>query len=313
MAAKMSDMLRFPAGCAVSLTYCDVGENEPGMEKLGQETSHRVTVDDLKAMKWQFENGHIDGKPKPGVADLYDLKAAMEGVDTGGVEVRDAAVLVMRGFTDHVLGEGVLAKMEHELESMKQNGLTDSKALMRGVVKNKNARHNNVMADFEQAPDHANGKGTVVPFHKYEALRKMRNMAAMWMQQDHPLVAEQNRYFDVTTCGIGWHGDAERDVVWGLRVGDATAAMPLMFNAWHRGDRLGPKTVINLAPGDVYVMSNVAVGKDWHFSSRVTWRHAAGAPTCSYSKDPKPKADKPSKTIAKARSKKVVRSSPFLK
>lgn len=260
------------------------------MEKLGHPTSHKVTVKDLQAMKWQFENGHIDGKPAPGVAELYDLKAALGGderVDVSKLpEVREAAVLVMRGFADHVLGAGQIAKMEHELESMKRDGLTDSKALMRGAVKNKNARHNNVIADFEQKPCIEKGRGTVVPFHKYGALRNMRNMAAMWMQQDFPLVAEQNRYFDVASCGIGWHGDAERDVVWGLRVGKATAAMPLMFNAWHRNEPIGPKTVIKLQPGDVYVMSNVAVGKDWHCSSRVTWRHAAGARSCKYSADP---------------------------
>ena len=93
-------------------------------------------------------------------------------------------------------------------------------------------------------------------------------------------------------------------MVWGLRVGEATAAMPLMFNAWHRGNPIGPKTVIQLQPGDVYVLSNVAVGKDWHFSSRVTWRHAAGAPSCSYSKDPKPKAVKDSARRAIAKGKK---------
>tara|TARA_B110000902_G_scaffold233107_1_gene276658 strand:+ start:134 stop:1069 length:936 start_codon:yes stop_codon:yes gene_type:complete len=311
MSKQPSKQFKFPAGCAVSLTYCDVGENEPGMEKLGQATSHPVTVKDLLAMKLQFEQGQTDGKAAPGVAEIFDLKAAMDGVDVGGLEVRGASVLVMRNFTDHVLGKGTLAQIESELESMKQDGLTDSKALMRGQVKNKNARHNNVIADFEQSPDIAKGRGTVVPFRKYDALLKMRNMAAMWMQQDHPLVAEQNRYFDVASCGIGWHGDAERDVVWGLRVGEATRAMPLMFQAYTRSEPIGPKTTIHLAPGDVYVMSNVAVGKDWHFSSRLTWRHAAGAPSCSYSKDPTPKVAKPGKTIAKAS--KIVRKSAFLK
>lgn len=287
---------------------------------LGQPTSHRVTVNDLAAMKLQFEQGEVDGLPVHGVAEMFDLKAALqsdEGVNLKVLpEVREASVLVMRNFTDKVLGAGTLAQIESELESMQQDGLTDSKALMRGSVKNKLARHNNVMADFEQAPDIANGRGTVVPFHNYEALRRMRVMAAMWMQQDNPLVAEQNRYFDVASCGIGWHGDAERDVVWGLRVGKATAEMPLMFNAWHRHDPIGPKTVIHLQPGDVYVMSNVAVGKDWHCSSLVTWRHAAGAPTCKYSAPPKPKPTKEEKAAklqkAIAKGKKVVRNSRFV-
>ena len=300
-------LLKLPRACAVSLTYCDVGENGPGMEKLGQKTSHPVSVNDLGAMKQRFEA--LGGK-----AEVFDLKAAMEGVDVGHLEVREVAVLVMRGFTDAVLGNGTLAQIESEVQSMQQFGLTDSKALMRGQVKNKNARHNNVVADFVQQPDIAAGRGTVVPFADYAAMSKMRAAAAEWMQQGHPLVAEQNRYFDVASCGIGWHGDAERDVVWGLRVGEATRAMPLMFQAYTRCSTVGPKTTVHLAPGDVYVMSHVAVGKDWRSSSLLTWRHAAGAPSCSYSKDPTPKVAKPAKTIAKpiAKAGKIVRKSPFL-
>ena len=309
----------------MTITFCDVGENGVGMEKLGTPTSHLVTVADLRAMKWQFENGHVAGKPAPGVAELYDLKAALEGDSGGSADaeelpvVREASVLVLRGFTDHVLGAGTLARVESELESMQREKLVDSEALMRGSVKNKHARHNNVIADFSQAPDIAKGKGTVVPFSKYEALRKVRNMAAVWMQQDHPLVAEQNRYFDTSTCGIGWHGDAERAVVWGLRVGEAAKRIPLMFRAWHRGSPVGPKTTIWLQPGDVYVMSSVAVGTDWKCSSRVTWRHAAGAASCKYSKDPAPRKETPAEKEAArldkaiAKGKKVVRKSPFLR
>jgi hypothetical protein len=149
-----------------------------------------------------------------------------------------------------------------------------------------------VIADFEQTSCIEKGQGTVVSFAKYDALERMRKAATKWMDQEHPLVAEQNRYYNVGSCGIGWHGDAERDIVWGVRIGDATQSMPLMFQAYHRNAPIGPKTIIRLAPGDVYVMSNIAVGKDWHFSSRITWRHAAGAPSCSCSKDPKLKRTK---------------------
>ena len=285
-------LLKLPPKCAVSLTYCDVGENGPGMEKLGYPTTRPLSVNDLKAMKMRFEG--LEGK-----AEMFDLTAAMEGVNVNGKEVRDAAVLVMRGFANVVLGEGTLARIESEVQGMQQAGLTDGKALMRGKVKNKSARHNNVVSDFEQSPDFAHGHGTVVPFANYDALREMRAIAGDWMQQPYPLVAEQNRYYDVFAggqankgCGIGWHGDGERDLVWGLRVGEATRAMPLMFQAYAHHEPIGPKTTIFLAPGDVYVMSHVAIGKDWKCSSRLTWRHAAGAEACKYSVDPHVTAEK---------------------
>ena len=124
----------------------------------------------------------------------------MNGINTSGCEVRESAVLVLRGFADRALGMGTLACMESELQSMEEEGLLDSRALMRGAVKNKNARHNNVIADFEQAPCIEKGQGTVVSFAKYDALERMRKAAAKWMDQEHPLVAEQNRYYVVLQC-----------------------------------------------------------------------------------------------------------------
>lgn len=282
---------RLPEDCAASLTFCDVGENGVGMEKIGQDTNKPVSVAMLKAMKSKFEYRHVNGEPAPGVAELYDLSQLMEGVNVKGATVREAGVLVMRNFADHILGEGSLATIESEVQSMHEQGFVDSKALFRGVVKNKNARHNNVIADFTQSPDYALGRGTVVPFAQYEGLSKMRNAAAEWMGQENPMVCEQNRYFNTAKCGIGWHGDAERRLVWGVRVGDATSNMPLMFQAFHRHEQVGPKTTIQLNPGDVYVMSEVAVGRDWKSSSLVTWRHAAGSLTCPYSKDKKRKRE----------------------
>lgn len=246
----------------------------------GTPSESPVTVNDLVSMKDTYER-------MGGNAELFDLRdVLMRSADASSLPptVRKSAVLVMRGFADRILGPDAMAKIEHELESMKLNNLVDSKALMRKSVKNKHARHNNVIADFVQKPDIAAGKGTVVHFKDYPALDSMRKAAATWMKQENPLVGEQNRYFDVKDCGIGWHGDAERNIVWGLRVGKATREMPLMFNAWYQKKSIGHKTVIHFESGDVYVMSQHAVGKDWMSRSRVTWRHAAGSLTCKYSK-----------------------------
>lgn len=195
-------MLQLPGSCAVSLTFCDVGENGPGMQKLGVPTERPVTVEDLKRMKGCYEG-------RNGTADFFDLRAALlDGVDANVFPnfVPESAVLVMRDFANHVLGQETIKKIEHEVESMKRDGLVDTKVLMRGSVKNKHARHNNVIADLDQSPDYTSGKGTVVKFENYPAIESMRQVAKTWMNQQHPLVCEQNRYFDVKDCGIGWHG-----------------------------------------------------------------------------------------------------------
>jgi len=195
----MGEVLHLPDRCAVSLTFADVGENGPRMEKIGRPTTNFISGHDLLRMKHSYEGQN-------GVAELFDLKKVLEeSVETSKLpEVREAAVLVLRGFTDCVIGEGTLIMIESEVQSMKRDGLVDNKALMHGQVKNKNARHNNVIANFRQSPAIADGKGTVVAFEDYPATRKMRDVAQTWMQQEHPLVAEQNRYYDVETCGIGW-------------------------------------------------------------------------------------------------------------
>lgn len=57
----------------------------------------------------------------------------------------------------------------------------------------------------------------------------------------------------------------------------------MMFQAFHRGEAVGPQTNLTLERGDVYIMTSKAVGHDWKSSSKVTWRHAAGNPTsCKY-------------------------------
>lgn len=289
-------MLKFAKNTAASVTFADCGENEPGMQILGKPTKKPVTPEMLEAMKKQFELGEIDGVCQLGEAELYDLNAKL-GPDAPKAE--KAAVLVLRNFADVILGEGTKEKLMHEIQSMRVNGKTDRKAKMRGSVKNKNARHNNVIAWTRQEPDIANGKGTVVHFDEYPTLKKLHNILAMWQQQDQSLIAELNYYFDVATCGIGFHGDRERNLVAGLRLGPATADMDLMFQSYFDGLAIGEMTKIPMRHGDVYFMSHKAMGRDWLCPSKVTWRHAAGSETCKYSKLKKPTATALKKAIAK--------------
>ena len=87
------------------------------------------------------------------------------------------------------------------------------------------------------------------------------------------LQGEANYYYDVRKCGIGYHGDTERRKVIAVRLG---AAMPLVFQWYHRHAKVGPRIDIPLEDGDIYVMSEKAVGCDWKSSSKYTLRHAAG-------------------------------------
>ena len=82
----------------------------------------------------------------------------------------------------------------------------DSTSLSYGRVVHKHARHNNCMGDFDQAPNIAAGRGTVVNFQNYPHTARLRAELTRLMNAPTPLVGELNHYFDANKCGIGWHG-----------------------------------------------------------------------------------------------------------
>jgi len=87
------------------------------------------------------------------------------------------------------------------------------------------------------------------------------------------LVAEGNYYYDINKCGIGYHGDAERRKVIGIRVGKS---LPLVFQWYNNNEKISESIIINLNHGDMYIMSEKATGYDWKKKKISTLRHAAG-------------------------------------
>jgi hypothetical protein len=87
------------------------------------------------------------------------------------------------------------------------------------------------------------------------------------------LIGEGNYYYDTKTCGIGYHGDTERRKVAAVRLG---SEMPLFFQWYQHCNPVGSKMGLKLGGGDLYFMSEKAVGTDWKESSKLTLRHAAG-------------------------------------
>ena len=86
------------------------------------------------------------------------------------------------------------------------------------------------------------------------------------------MVCEGNRYFK-ESCGIGFHGDSERRRVIGVRLG---LSMPIHW-CWYKNSKaMGRKLELMLNDGDMYMMSEKAVGTDWKKKKIATLRHAAG-------------------------------------
>jgi hypothetical protein len=247
-----------------TLTFGGQVENGEGMEKIGEMDEEGFTKKELKEIRREFESQRCECVMIDLAAELDSLQIQREMLPNNA----EADVLVIR--------EGVKAfcspdSLYQEMKSLKW----DTKALMRGRVVNKHARHNLCFADFSQEPDYDRGKGRVIDFEEVKCLREIRDYLPSYLgPKGEYLLAEGNYYYDAKKCGIGYHGDRERKKVAACRVG---ASMNLMWRWFHRGKPIQEPIVIELNHGDMYVMSEKAVGTDWYSSSIPTLRHAAGA------------------------------------
>ena len=253
-----------------TITVGNAGENHAGMEMIGT--------------PWAPGTGHT-------IAELVAFQDtfAATGAKTELVymsnEGERAAVLVIKKGVEVLLGAGANEALFAEQAALKK----DEKALMRGRVVNKRARHNLCFAAEGHPPDYEAGKGTVVAYRDVPHTKALvESMETVFQTKGPsgprgPLIAEGNYYYDLKKCGIGFHGDKERVVVYAARLG---ASMPLHFQWFHKSEPVGERILVPLDDGDVYIMSEKAVGADWMCSSKRTLRHATG---CSAFTTIKPK------------------------
>ena len=254
---------------ARTITFGDVAENGPGMEHIGSSVSRGLSLQELQMAQHLFtEDGYE--------TELVNLvtRADCETLwDPDEIPPETAQVLIVRNGVGGLYGQGEGAN----LLDAEQQGLTpDSKAWMRGRVVNKHARHNLCFADQGQEADYENRKGTIVPFIDLPHLTKVRNaLPAYFGESCGDLNAELNVYYDVTKCGIGFHGDAERFITIGMRFG---TPIPFHYQWYQQSKPVGQRVVLNLEHGDLYAMGAKAVGRDWLQKLVPTLRHAAGCP-----------------------------------
>ena len=250
-----------------SITICESGENHTGMEILGKKASEGMSCELLKEAKTKAE---ADGY----VCTYFDLKELGLSEEKERYERADeAGVLIIRD----VLGkfgatkEGLMKEMKNIDCDKKYYDVRRSKVL------NKNARHNVCFDYRDQEPDIANKKGRIVNINSLKNLKSViSNLYLYFGDEAKGLIAELNHYYDVNKCGIGFHGDTERRKVICVRLGES---FPLHYYWYENSKRVGQRiTLPQLNEGDMYIMSDKAVGYDWKLrkNNRLTLRHSAG-------------------------------------
>ena len=132
----------------------------------------------------------------------------------GGNTAELDGLLVMRQFTDRVMGDECTKDILNELATINEC---------------ENPLHPLFFADYEEDSSFRTHK--VHALHKHPSVQRARNMAAMWTMQDHPLVAQTGGVLHTHLLGRGVH--------WHMCL--RTCQLP-----WKGGS-------VVLHPGDVYV------------------------------------------------------------
>eukprot|EP01080_Neovahlkampfia_damariscottae_P005511 gene5511-9328_t len=242
-----------------TITFGDCGENHVRMQKVGEMDSEGFNKEDLISVQKHFEQKKIE-------TELINLNEALSKKEKNSSE--EAYILILRNALNTIVSSEEFYKEQNDLKKDKQ-------ALMYGRVVNKSARYNLCFGEEYQQAEYKNGKGTIISFNNVPLLSKVRDTFEEILKgKCKKLVAEGNYYFDVSNCGIGFHGDSERRKVIGVRVGET---LPLHYQWFKDLEPIGERVKLSLGHGDIYLMSEKAVGTDWKKKSILTLRHAAGA------------------------------------
>ena len=252
----------------ITLTFGDMAENHVGMEQIGKmvEVGEGFQLADLEQIKPRME--------------ALGCTCELVNLAEGGENLPEAHVLVMRKGVNSLLSlrsKGLIHPWKQIDVFQEQTALEyDKQAFMYGRVVNKHARWNLCFDEESRAPSYEDGKGRIVGYKEVPRMALLKSaIEEMMGPKAMGLKVESNYYFDTNKCGIGYHGDGERRKVIGVRLG--YSAMPMYWQWYYQGETVGEPVIIPLFPGDMYIMSEKAVGTDWKKKTIPTLRHATGA------------------------------------
>ena len=259
-----------------TFTFGNKAEHHAGMEMTGKNVAQGIPEAEFPAMAKHLRALGFE-------VELVDLSAAPL---KHGQEERlpPACVLVVRhalqtmaaregGDAPHVLHPKTFLEKTMELP-WDRKFLNKRPGKNYDKVLNKQARYNLVFDGEGSEANYEKGRGTVVAFRDFAPLEYLRRqLPSLFGPSTKDLVAEGNLYFDSSKCGIGFHGDGERRVVVAVRLGESS---PLHYRWYKKTNTISEDVRLVLDAGDMYVMSEKAVGHDWKKQLIPTLRHAAG-------------------------------------
>ena len=277
-----------------TLTFGNRAENHKGMQIIGNQLDHGLSHNDLVSIQKGFDDEGYETElinlnnlllvddddnsvnDSSNESDLVESTNSTNSIQTesdttsteSAIEEDPAELLIIRKGVERFVNIKTLYNEQIKLKK-------DTQAYMYGRVVNKKARYNLCFSDFSQEADFPNKKGTVYNFSgaNVKTLKRLRTKIGELHELFENLQCEGNYYYDINKTFIGFHGDTEREIVVGCRLGED---FPFYYRWYHKNEPRGNLLKIVLSHGDMYIMSDKAVGRDWKKSSIYTLRHAAG-------------------------------------
>ena len=244
----------------ITLTYGDRAENHPGMQQIGKLSDKGFSIKDLEEAKIKFESKGCE-------CELIDLNEGLNGTGKSGEK---ASLLIVRKAIDFLDKDLSADKLFDEQIKLSW----DTKIKIQGKVVDKPSRSNLCYGEESQEPDYEKGKGTIIAYKSIPCTSLVRDLLGEYLgEKGENLFCEGNLYYDVSKCGVPFHGDQERRKVVGVRLG---AELPLHYQWFYDKEPIGERIKLNLEHGDLYVMSEKAVGFDCKTKKITTLKHAAG-------------------------------------
>lgn len=272
---------------AITLTFSEVVENHAGNQQIsiyGYENGKAIQAEEGFSVEELDSIAENLDSTKYGY-DLYDLRKLLPADLQDDAD--EAKLLVIHNGINMILeSDTATNKLKAEHDRLLANKIVDKKYFdpRTRKVKNKIARWNLCFTNKNQEPDYNNKKGRLLklsdPKVKDQPIslkytQRIRNaLPDFFGDKAKDLFAEGNYYYDKKKCSIGYHGDKERKIVIGLRLG---AVFPLHYQWFLKNKEVtGSRELsVRLGHGDLYIMSNKATGNDFKKFNILTLRHAA--------------------------------------
>lgn len=305
----------------ITITFGEVSETHAGMGMDGNraEPGQGLSLGMLEGLKTYFEQLGRKTELVDLSQLLSDTEQQYAGLDTialakgQSITVDRPHILIVRDAVSALMNVEPAAQVADTLFDELVNLDWDTKAWMprnSKIIVNKHKRYNLNFGDEYHESDVVQGTKDVDPLVHIHQLKlqgkKPMGTIMEWssvpqldalqsglmtvlrgLNKKFPeLKGEGNYYFDKNKCYISFHGDTERRIVIAARFG---FPMPIRYQWYYRNKANGDATsnVVGkpfmsiIGHGDMYFMSEKAVGTDWKYSppkgkGYLSLRHAAG-------------------------------------